>query len=45
MAILFDLNHRFIEGKNKQYLAIAADAKLYDIIQALTHVKKSFRLP
>ena len=37
MAILFDLHHRFIEGKNKQYLAIAAGAKLYDIIQALTH--------
>ena len=32
MAILFDLHHRFIEGKNEQYLAIAADAKLYDII-------------
>ena len=37
MAILFDLHHRFIEGKHKQYLAIAADAKLYDIIQALKH--------
>ena len=37
MAILFDLHHRFIEGKNKQYLAIAADAKLYDIIQSLKH--------
>ena len=37
MAILFDLHHRFIEGKNIQYLAIAADAKLYDIIQALKH--------
>ena len=29
--------HCFIEGKNIQYLAIAADAKLYDIIQALKH--------
>ena len=37
MEILFDLHHCFIEGKNKQYLAIAADAKLYDIIQALKH--------
>ena len=37
MAILFDLHHHFIEGKDKQYLAIAADAKLYDIIQALKH--------
>ena len=37
MAILFDLHHRFIEGKHKQYLPIAADAKLYDIIQALKH--------
>ena len=37
MAILFDLHQRFIERQQKQYFALTADAKLYEVLQSLKH--------
>ena len=35
MQILQDLHHRFIEGQNKEWLVLAGDAKIYEVIQSL----------
>ena len=37
MTILFDLHQRFIERKGNTHLVLAADAKLYEVLQSLKH--------
>ena len=37
MTIFFDLHQRFIERKGNTHLVLAADAKLYEVLQSLKH--------
>ena len=37
MTIISDLHQRFIERQGKRFIALTADAKLYEVLQSLKH--------
>ncbi len=37
MQVLQDLQHRFIEGQQKEWLVLAGDAKIYDVLLSLKY--------
>ena len=37
MTVLFDLHHRFIDGQGKKFIVLAADAKLYEVVQSVKY--------